>query len=822
VEFCKYLILSLGAKKIQIIVKSIENKMITKIKTLFYFPLIRNFKLVSVILFGFSMLFPFSLFSQDTETVLKDKKPKVALVLSGGGAKGVAHIPVLQALDSLGIVPDLIVGTSMGSIVGGLYAMGYSGDSIATITKTANWTKLLGSEASFQDVGVEEKSEYGRYLVTLDLIKGRPKIKTSLLKDQNLREFLSSIMYPAYNITNFDELSIPFRSVATDLVNGELVVMDEGSLLLALRASMSIPSVFQPVPYKNTLLVDGGIMDNFPTDIAKELGADIIIGSNVGGGMVSIDKLNNIGTILFQTSMLTSNLKDPDNKALCDILIDHVENLTYSTGDFAAANAIYTQGEIALSKNMAALTELAEELKTFEQRSHGLPEMEDSFVFESINYHGVSKENLNILKARMALEPNKIYTINEIIHGISRAMGTELFYQITHRIEHVEGSNILHLTGVEKAREQLSGALHYDTQQGVGLLVNYTGRNILGYSSRSLASVDIAEEPKYRLQYQQSIGETKNWWWRAEAYGERVFQNYYMNGFSGEELKVSYNHLYVQLNKNLNPLSNYIGIDFNYEFSKAKPKLSPDVNNNVYDLERYKYKNLEFSLFFEHNTMSRMFFAHSGTYAHARLGTSFWNQIDSKYYSQVQNNASGRRLQGFYKFRFEFENRLALSSKISIVSGVASGFMFEKPTHGDQISLYEYGQGAKYMLGGNLVNALRDKFVFSGLDNSELLVSQFIKLHLGTQFNPIKNVYITPYANLASVGFDSFEDYLEDVFAPEGNWINTQETSLLFSAGTTLSYNSILGPVNLDVSYINKEKHVGVFFGVGLRLRIPH
>lgn len=776
---------------------------------------------LSVFLLSFLTLLPLGVFSQDSLKPQENKKPKVALVLSGGGAKGVAHIPVLQALDSLGIVPDLIVGTSMGSIVGGLYAMGYSGDSIAYIAKNANWSKLLGSEASFRNVGVEEKSEFGRYLVNLDFIKGKPKIKSSLLKDQNLREFLSEVMYPVYNITNFDDLTIPFRAVATDLVKGEVVVMGEGSLEIALRASMSIPSVFQPVSYNNTLLVDGGIMDNFPTDIAKDLGADIIIGSDVGGGLEPMDKLDNIATILFQTSMLTSNLKDSDNRALCDVLIDHVGNLTYSTGDFAAANNIYKQGEIALDKNIQALTELAKQLEAYKQLPHGLPEVEDAFVFEAIEYHLISKENLNLLKARMTINTDETYTINQIIKGINRAMGTELFYQITYHIEYLDGKNILHLYGIEKARQQLSGAIHYDTNQGVGLVVNYTGRNILGYSSRSMVSIDIAEEPKYRVQYQQSIGSTKTWWWRAETFGERVVQNYYSTGASGEDLKTSFNNIYVQLNKNLNPLNNYIGVDFNYDFVKAKPKISPDVNNNVYDLRNYRYKNLEFSLFFTHNTMDRVYYATSGIFAHARLGTSLWNQVTADFYSKPQNIKS-KHLPGFTKLRLEFENRWAISPKTTLITGVSSGFMFVDSMEGSKVSFYDYGQGAKYMLGGNLVSPLRDKFIFSGLDNSELVATQFMKLNVGSQFNIFNNFYVTPYINLASVGFGDFADYTEDFFAPKGNWMNTNKTSFLFSTGTTFSYNSLLGPVNLDVSYINEENKVSVFFSVGLRLRIPH
>jgi NTE family protein len=204
--------------------------------------------------------------SQQTE------KPKIAVVLSGGGAKGVAHIPLLQALDSIGIVPDLIVGTSMGSILGGLYAMGYSGNQIAAISREANWNQLLGGKTSLRNVSIEEKSEFAKYLVDFDIKKGRPKVKSALLNDQNLREFITVYTHPSYSVLDFDKLPIPFRAVATDIVNGEEVILKGGDLAIAMRASMSIPSVFKPVSYKDVLLIDGGILNNFPTDIAKKMG----------------------------------------------------------------------------------------------------------------------------------------------------------------------------------------------------------------------------------------------------------------------------------------------------------------------------------------------------------------------------------------------------------------------------------------------------------------------------------------------------------------------------------------------------------------------
>jgi NTE family protein len=469
----------------------------------------------------------------------------------------------------------------MGSVVGGLYAAGYSGDSIARITRNAEWDKLIGGGISLRDVSIEEKSEFGRYLVNLDIIDGKPKVKSALLKDQNLREFLSSLLYPVYKIDNFDNLPIPFRAMATDLVEGKEVVISEGSLGLAIRASMSIPSVFEPVKYKSTLLVDGGVMNNFPTDVAKRLGADIIIGSDVGGGLEPIEKLDNIATILFQTSMLTSNVKNPENRALCDILINHDPNLTYSTQDFNDANEIYEQGKTATNGSLSELEELAIGLKQFTQRKHELPNTKDEFFFDNIEYLNISPANLSLIKARMGIKPGVAYKTNDLIEAINRAMGSELFDQITYRVKSAENRPVLVLTGFEKSPNQISVALHYDVNQGVGLAVNYTGRNVLGYSSRLLIGLDIAEQPKFRVQYQQNVWDSKTWWWRTQAYGQKSRQRFYSFGDKGDELKNTYFKSNIQFNKDLNSLYNYVGVDLNYEYTKIKPEVNPSVDNNT-------------------------------------------------------------------------------------------------------------------------------------------------------------------------------------------------------------------------------------------------
>ena len=751
----------------------------------------------------------------------QDQKPKVALVLSGGGAKGIAHIPVLQKLDSLGIVPDLVIGTSMGSIIGGLYAAGYSGDEIQELTSQVEWDEVLGGTISLRDVGVEEKSEFERYLVNLDIIDGKPKVKPALLKDQNLRELLSSLLYPVYKIQNFDDLPIPFRAVTTDIVNGKEVIISDGSLALALRASMSIPSVFEPVKYKGTLLVDGGILNNFPVDIAKQLGADFIIGSDVGGGMAPIEKLNEISTILFQSSMITSNLKNPKNQALCDILIDHYPNLTYSTQDFVKGNEIYKEGLIASNQNVQTLAKLAATLKNFPQRKHQLPAVKDKIVLDHIEYKGISSENLSLVKARMNIEPKNAYSSNNLKQAIDRAMGTQIFNQITFSAKVENEENTLVLTGHEKARNQISGTLHYDTTQGVGLAVNYTGRNILGYSSRLLIGADIAEQPKFRLEYQQNIGETKKWWWRGQIYSQKSKQSYYVYGNIGEELKSSFRKANIQFNRDINPFFSYFGLDLNYEHNKTKPRLDPSVNNNIYDLRRYTSDNFEVGVHYSKNGMKKVFFPSEGTFFKARLSRSLIHKVDVQYDESFVDNVAGET-NGFTKFSFTFEKRIPFQKKFSFVVNATSGLTFIDAEQSNKISFIDNGQGAQYTLGGYLAPNRRDSFTFSGLEDSELIVTQFIKAHIGLQINPVRNIYITPYMNLASVGFDDADSFFKNMtFSNGAKWIDTSETSVMFSAGSTFSYHSILGPVNFDIAYVNHVSNIPLFFSVGLNLNIP-
>lgn len=763
----------------------------------------------------------FSLFSQ--EVTAQEEKPKVALVLSGGGAKGIAHIPLLQALDSLGIVPDIIMGTSMGSIVGGFYAAGYSGDSIAVMANNANWAELLGGDVNLVDVSMEEKSEFKRHLVDFDIIEGKPKVNAGFLKDQKLREFISSYTYPVFNIDDFDELPIPFRAMTTDIVNGKEVFLDKGSLGFAMRASMSIPGVFEAVPYENTLLVDGGVMNNFPVDRAREMGYDIVIGSDVGGGMQTKDKLTSIPALLFQTGMLTSNLKNPENRAACDILVDHMPHLTYSTGDFDKAEEIFKEGKIATQTEIKALADLAVVLKKFKQREHSIPKVEDEFLIDKVIYTGVSEANLDLVKGRAKINDGERYSTKELIAGVDRAMGTNLFSQITYDGGLNDGKLELRLKGHERAQSVIKGSLHYDTYRGVGLMVNYTGRNLIGKSSRFLVTADIAEQPRFRVQYQKQFGPEKTWWWRSEVLGEFLDQKFYVGGEVADDMNSDFFQFENQFNKNLNSLHSYVGLNLSYEYTKVQPKIDPYLNNNPLGLKFYEFRNFEIGVHYLYNKMNQVFYATSGTIVGAKLGRSIHNEVDAEFipvdgvdYEPGHQFIYKGSVNDFTKINFDFEHRKAFSKKVAGIVGANLAFTIQDPLSSGDLDFDEFGISAMYSLGGTVVSPRKGTYIFPGMHEDEIFVTQMMRINLGAQINPFSKFYFTPHINLASVGFDDFEEYIENAFSPDGNWSEAFETSSIVSAGVNFAFHSFLGPVNFDVSYVNDVNKVRVFFSMGL------
>ena len=210
------------------------------------------------------------------------QRKRVGLVLSGGGAKGVAHIGVIKVLEEVGIPIDYVAGTSMGAIVGALYAIGYDAHAMDSLVRKQDWMFLLSDKVYRYNMPFSEKEIYEKYLLSVPINKNRGiDMPAGFISGQNVYNLLSELTIGYHDSLCFANLPIPFACVASNLVDGKEVVLDRGNLPLVMRASMAIPGAFSPVRKGDMVLVDGGISNNFPADLARSMGADVLIGVDV-------------------------------------------------------------------------------------------------------------------------------------------------------------------------------------------------------------------------------------------------------------------------------------------------------------------------------------------------------------------------------------------------------------------------------------------------------------------------------------------------------------------------------------------------------------
>ncbi len=306
-------------------------------------------------------------------------RPRVGLVLSGGGARGAAHVGVLKVLEQMHVPIDAIAGTSMGAVVGGLYASGFSASDVEKIITSLNWQTAFRDRPPREDLTLRRKQEDEDFLVAFPLgVRGHKVVlPKGLIEGQGLSQLLRRLTLPVARITNFDDLPTRFRAVATDLESGEAVVLDSGDLTSAMRASLSAPGIFAPVERQGRVLVDGGIADNVPVDVARAMGVDLVIVVDVGSPLAQRGKLTDVTAISNQ--MLAILLRRNAEEQLAtlgprDILIEPPLG-DASSFDFGAVARYISVGEAAARtavEQLAPLAVSAEQMQRYQQRREAL------------------------------------------------------------------------------------------------------------------------------------------------------------------------------------------------------------------------------------------------------------------------------------------------------------------------------------------------------------------------------------------------------------------------------------------------------------------
>ena len=409
---------------------------------------------------------------------------KVGLVLSGGGAKGIAHVGVLKVLEQAGIQVDVVTGTSMGSIIGGLYAIGYDAQSIEKVILGQNWVSLFNDKTERRHISILEKDLSSRYVGGFPLYKRKINLPTGLLAGQNVSALLSRLTWPVYDVDNFDNFQRPFRCVATDIETGDAVVFKSGYLPEAIRASMAIPSVFTPVEHNGKLLIDGGLTRNLPVQEALDMGANFIIAVDVGNPLYPKEQLYSLAKILTQAINFRIVASTKEQEKLCNILIrPAIEE--YTIADFFEADSLIARGESAARIILPQLQHLADSLRLYQSAKTFFPPAQlDSFYVSDIKIIGLNKVSRQLVEAKIALDVPQTISPAELEKIIDRLYGSLYFERVTCQFETQEIGVRLIIRVVEKVVNRLNFGLNYSTQHDAGILLNATFRNLMGHGTK--------------------------------------------------------------------------------------------------------------------------------------------------------------------------------------------------------------------------------------------------------------------------------------------------------------------------------------------------
>lgn len=407
------------------------------------------------------------------KAVAEEDRPKVGLVLAGGGARGGAHIGVLKILEENRIPVDYIAGTSFGAIVGALYASGYSAEDLDTALKNLNWTELLADAAPREHRSMQRKRDDQDSSVNFEIgyKDGQFRLPSGLVRGNQLRLTLSQLMSHSIGVDHFDKLPIPFRAIAADLLTGDQVILKDGDLPSAVLASMSVPGLFPPFERDNQLLVDGGIVNNLPIDVARNMGADIVIVVDISAPPAKREDLTSFTHVLRQMiSLLTRKSRQAQLETLSadDILIKP-DTTGVSLTDFAKTSATVEKGVVAATSQLAALRSL--QLSPDAWQRHILTRKPHAKIdkIDFIRVTNASRLADSFIEENISLRPGDTFDPHALAEDLTKIYGTGDFESIDYRLITEDGE-----TGVEISAKDRAVGNDY-LMFGVSLEDNFTG-----------------------------------------------------------------------------------------------------------------------------------------------------------------------------------------------------------------------------------------------------------------------------------------------------------------------------------------------------------
>ncbi len=710
-------------------------------------------------------------------------RPKIAYVLSGGGAKGMAHVGVLKVLEEVGLEPDFITGTSMGSIMGGLYSIGYSADEVAEIIETVDWGTVLTNEIPSDQVLMRRKHEYQRFLLTMPVYNGKPELPAGLIEGQKLSELFSELSWRQAGVDDFHEFPYPFTCIGTDILQGKMVEIKTGDLSSAMRASMAIPSVFTAVVRDSChILVDGGVMRNFPVQEAIDMGADIIIGVYVGfDSHMKPEQLRSLTSVITRTSLLSGAMDVQTQMPLVDYLImPDLEG--FSPSSFGDGVKIMDRGEAAARTHIDVLRALADSVNSLGQPPQRieLPQ-NDSILISDIEVLAASPSMTRFFIEKSGLESGTWINPEELNDGIDKLFGTLFFEKIEYYFENMDEGKRLVFRIKEKAASSLGVALHYDNGYGPGIILNYTHLNSLVEGSRLEITADISAHPQFRGFYDIHVGKKRNFIASVFVNAQREKLPLYNNDVDVGDYFHSYLSGGASLYQNLGT-NNHVGAELYYRYSNLRlTQNTKEVLPELEYLDNFIFRGPELAFIFQHNTFDNHLYPTRGSRVDIKYrlayNTHFISEFDFPDSLDLENKAS-EIMDPYWVFAIDLENYLPFSKKVSLNSGAGIGLSRNEKPFTDN-----------FYVGGYRYNLRVKQVSFVGLHNHELLHGNYLSGKLALQYEIIPKLYLSALGNIIFVS-DDFTTFLDDILS----W---EKDTHYIGAGAGFSYKTPIGPVSV-------------------------
>ncbi|MQP23866.1 patatin [Flavobacterium sp. LMO8] len=709
----------------------------------------------------------------------ENPRPKVGLVLSGGGAKGLAHIGVLKVIDSLGIKIDYIAGTSMGAVVGGLYASGYNAEQLDSIFSRIDVDALLQDYTPRESKSFYEKRNDEIYALTLPFNKFKLGLPSGLSKGLYNFNLISSLTQQVSHIRDFDELPIPFLCIATDAETGEKVVLDSGILAQNMIASGALPTLYSPVEMNGRLLIDGGVVDNYPVEELKARGIDIIIGVDVQDGLKTREELKGVTSVLAQINNFSMIEKMEGKQKITNI---------YIKPDIKGYTVIaFDKGKEIIEKGKDKALEFVSELALYgnsKQSNNTKILIKDSIFIKDISFNKLENYTRAYIIGKLKFKKNTKVSQIQLQKGILNLNATQNFSAISYSFEKMQDGKKLILQLKENENNTfLKFGLHYDDLFKSGILLNYTKKRLL--AKNDVASLDLVLGDNIRYNFDYYIDNGFYW---SFGFNSKLttFNRNITNNIAEDVVFIA--------------TANAINVDF-FDFSNQaylqtifaqKFSIGGGLEFKILKLESETLENTD-NVFENNNYLSGFGFMKYDSYNKKYFPDNGWNfNSEIRYYAYSSNSESNFEPFSIAKADFGFAQ--PLFKNMTFKFQTEGGFAFGERS----VSYFDF------ILGGYGFQQINNIKPFFGYDFLSLAGNSYVKFLLTADYEIFKKHHLNFSGNFSNIGNNIFEN--------TSGWLSKPSyTGYSFGYGM----ETIIGPVEIKHSWSPETKDHHTWFSVG-------